>query len=257
MQWQAPDVKIKKEVKYLGVCNANPSDYVQRYGTSLFSSNELPDFVTQIKPPNGIVQAADQKRRLFYELEGEIDALKLVDLDKEGLGEYKEWLRNRGVALASSHNSLNNFTGSSAYTQQYQPSLSYVAPTVPQDGAGSFWSPGVHPVNSSTISNSEPAATLLLAQSNNEMTNEVRSTLDESLADRNSSVISQIFSEFDLGNGKISLDEAEKVLIRVNSRLDRGYGDDEVKAFLSSLAISDDGLVDLNEFKQAFEKILH
>ena len=250
MQWQVPDITIKKEVKYLGVCNANPSDYVQRYGPSLFSSNELPDFVTQIKPPTGIILAADQKRRLFHELEGEIDALKLVDLDKEGLGEYKEWLRNRGVALAASPNSLNNYSGSSAYASQYQQSLSYASASVPQDGAGSFWSPGLTPLNTTAASVSTAASTAA------HLNKEAPSTLDHSPINRNPSIISQIFSELDLGSGKISLDEAEKVLLRMNSRLDRGYGDEEVKAFLSSLAISDDGLVDLNEFKQAFEKIL-
>ena len=41
--------------------------------------------MNEIKPPTGVVLAADNKNRNgFYELEGEIEALKLVDLDKEG-----------------------------------------------------------------------------------------------------------------------------------------------------------------------------
>jgi len=40
-------------------------------------------------------------------------------------------------------------------------------------------------------------------------------------------------------------------------RMERGYGDDETKAFLASLTISDEGQIDLNELKQAFEKIFN
>ena len=32
VQWEAPQVSIRKEVKYLGVIDANPVEYVQKYG---------------------------------------------------------------------------------------------------------------------------------------------------------------------------------------------------------------------------------
>ncbi len=250
MQWQAPDIQIRKEVKYLGVVNANPSDYCMRYGASLFNSSELPDFVTQIKPPTGIVLAADQHRRLFHELEGEIDALKLVDLDKEGLGEYKEWLKSRGVALPGSHNSLNS------YMQQYQQQSSTyttLPSPPPQDGAGSFWSPGINPVQSvsaSTVAlSTAPQSNVVVLSDNNNTSGQ------DNL--QSSSIISQIFSEYDSESGKITLDEAERVFSRLNNRMERGYGDDETKAFLASLTISDEGQIDLNELKQAFEKIFN
>ena len=31
VQWEAPRVNVRKEVKYLGVIRANPAEYVQRY----------------------------------------------------------------------------------------------------------------------------------------------------------------------------------------------------------------------------------
>ena len=74
---------------------------------------------------------------------------------------------------------------------------------------------------------------------------------------QSSSIISQIFSEYDSESGKITLDEAERVFSRLNNRMERGYGDDETKAFLASLTISDEGQIDLNELKQAFEKIFN
>jgi hypothetical protein len=39
----------------------------------------------EIKPPQGVVLAADYQYNGVYELEGDVQALKLVDLDKEGI----------------------------------------------------------------------------------------------------------------------------------------------------------------------------
>ena len=92
VQWEAPQVVIKKEFKYLGVIRANPAEYVSQYGASLKLAADLPQFVLDIKTPEGLVLAANHKYSSFYELEGDVQALKLVDLDKEGLSEYKEYL---------------------------------------------------------------------------------------------------------------------------------------------------------------------
>lgn len=91
VQWESPKVIIKKDVKYLGVVRANPVEYFQRYENSLKSPEELAEFVLEIKTPQGLVLAADCQNYV-HELEGELDALKLVDLDKEGLSEYKPQL---------------------------------------------------------------------------------------------------------------------------------------------------------------------
>ena len=59
---------------------ANPAEYVKKYGESLKPSNELPKMVLDLPRPEGITLAADYKSNLLPELEGDIDALKLVDL---------------------------------------------------------------------------------------------------------------------------------------------------------------------------------
>jgi len=41
VQWEAPQVEIKKEFKYLGVIRANPVEYVQRYGATLKLARDL------------------------------------------------------------------------------------------------------------------------------------------------------------------------------------------------------------------------
>jgi hypothetical protein len=98
VQWEAPQVQIKKEFKYLGVIKANPAEYVERYGASLTLPQNLPDFVLDIKTPEGLVLAADYQPAALHELEGDLDAFKLVqNLEAEGLGEYREYLANLGL----------------------------------------------------------------------------------------------------------------------------------------------------------------
>ena len=52
-------------------------------------TSELPEFVRNIKQPDGLVLASDYKYQVVPELEGNIEALKLINLEKEGLTEYK------------------------------------------------------------------------------------------------------------------------------------------------------------------------
>jgi hypothetical protein len=58
----------------------------------LVNGNQLPQFVRDIKPPEGMVLAADQQSTVVPELYGDVEALKLINLDAEGLGEYKAQL---------------------------------------------------------------------------------------------------------------------------------------------------------------------
>jgi len=99
VQWEAPQVQIKKEYRYLGVVTANPLDYVRTYGSTLKKSAELPEFVREIPAPDGLTLAADYEPSGVHELEGDLHALKLIDLNAEGLGEYSEYVR--GIASAA------------------------------------------------------------------------------------------------------------------------------------------------------------
>ena len=48
-------------------------------------------------------------------------------------------------------------------------------------------------------------------------------------------IITQIFHTIDRNeSGRIDVEEAEKTLLRLNSRLGRGYGEDDVKAFFTA-----------------------
>jgi len=180
IQWESPQVQVKKEFKDLGVIRANPLEYVSRYGQTLKMARDLPSFVLEIQPPKGVVLASEYQQSSQFELVGDLHALKLVDLEREGLGEYKELVRRLEVT-----------TGTTNYEQ------------------------------------------------------------------RNVDFIAELFGLIDLdNNGKVSVDEAEKILLKLNSRLGRHYGSDDVDNFFSRLDTNNDGFVDMEEFRVAFQRSL-
>ena len=68
-----------------------------------------------IKPPQGVVLAADYQYNQVHELEGELQALRLVDLDREGLGQYKDQLQKLGISYqGSSSPNGANFAGTTS-----------------------------------------------------------------------------------------------------------------------------------------------
>ena len=202
VQWEAPNVIIKKDYKYLGVVKDNPVEYVQRYGDSWKSSEELPQFIKDIKAPEGLVLASDYKYKLVPELEGEIEALRFVDLEQEGLTEYRPQLMQR-IESSSFNSTLLSNTN--------QNTLS------PNSSFASCYSLGA----SYTVS----------------------------------TAISEIFSQIDTNNdGRITADEASKILFRLNNRLINNYDETELVNLINER--SQDGNINLNDFKRIFEKML-
>lgn len=168
VQWEPPAVVIKKEFKDLGIIRANPVDYVQRYGASLKASLELPQFVKEIKPPVGVVLASEYVASSLLELEGDLDALNLIDLEYNGLAQYRSYLGS------VSHRSSD-------------------------------------------------------------------------------SVVAELFASVDVNSdGRFSIQEAQSLLLRLNSRLGRQYGETEVNAFFGALDVNNDGVIDFSEFRSAF-----
>ena len=82
VQWERPTVRVRQEFKDLGVVRANPSEYSARYGATLKRTADLPLFVRDMKPPQGLTLAG--QAAVAYELEGDLHALKLIDLESEG-----------------------------------------------------------------------------------------------------------------------------------------------------------------------------
>jgi len=78
----------------------------------------------------------------------------------------------------------------------------------------------------------------------------------QSSASVNSGSIEKIFQLIDVDNsGTISVEEAGKILLKLNNKLDKHYGEDEVKAFFLALDKNNDGKLTLEEFKGAFNAL--
>ncbi|CAF0939194.1 unnamed protein product [Brachionus calyciflorus] len=90
VDWEKPDVEIVQDLRNLGIVEANPKVYKQKYSDELRPHNELPDFIKNLNPEG--MTLASEKPIPKIELEGDLDALKLIDLDEAGLSEYKEYI---------------------------------------------------------------------------------------------------------------------------------------------------------------------
>jgi hypothetical protein len=154
IEWEQPEVQIEQQCINLGVCNANPEEYIRQFGCELKQPCEIPDICQTCPPapapvccpapvvqvevnpcnpccePAAVVCQAPQVttyttqttacplplqpvRRLFrsssvssfvvrsaaparlssnVQLVGDSDALRLVDLEANGLAEYRRFL---------------------------------------------------------------------------------------------------------------------------------------------------------------------
>lgn len=205
VQWEAPDVTVSKEIKYLGVVRANPAEYVEKYGSTLVT--EMPEFVKEIATPAEVgVLAADYRAKSLVELEGELEGFQYVDLDKEGLGEYRNYLSNLGI------NDLGAVAAAEAAAK-----------------AAAATSSAVSSSASASISAASSAA---------------------------SNAALRIFQMIDADNsGTISKGEAERIVLRLNSRLNRAYGENDVKAFFTSIT-GDNDTITQEEFITAFQRMV-
>lgn len=197
VQWDAPSVEIRKEIKYLGVIKANPAEYMQRYGSSLKSHTELPQFVLDIATPNELgALAAGYQYNATYELEGQLEAFKFVNLDSEGMTEYRAQLLAKGIR---------------------------------DIGAGAA---------SSSSAASYSVSSLGMASSG------LSDVADAAM---------QIFKMIDNDNsGSITVDEAERIVLRLNTQMKRSYGEVEVKAFFGAFGSAN---INQDQFVSVFEKL--
>lgn len=78
IKWNVPNPVVDREIKYLGVENADPYEYIKRYKNSLKSTEDLPSFVKELKDFSYTQKSKAQNQR-SYKLEGDLDALNLLD----------------------------------------------------------------------------------------------------------------------------------------------------------------------------------
>lgn len=93
VEWQAPCVEVEQQCVDLGVCRADPCEYVKKYGNELKKACEIPDLCR-----DGCQSARRSASVASFhtsKLEGDLDALRRVPadaLDAQGLGEYRRFL---------------------------------------------------------------------------------------------------------------------------------------------------------------------
>ena len=181
VQWEVPEVQIKTIYKDLGVVRANPNEYVEKFGVSLLSHSQFPEAVKSfnIRPPTGYAFASEFVQSSLVDLEGDISALNMINLDEHGLGEYRSWL-NQHLNKSSSHTTV--ISG-----------------------------------NASDMINGN---------------------------------IAEIFKSVDVNNSsRISLAEAQELLVNLNIQLGRSYTSQDALTFLRTLDTNKDGFIDFEEFR--------
>ena len=85
---------FESNIVNLGISRADPEKYSEMYCSTMVNASELPEFAIESSKLHGYVLASDYTEPYFMKLEGDIHALALIDLDAEGLSEYKPFLEN-------------------------------------------------------------------------------------------------------------------------------------------------------------------
>ena len=196
----------------------------------------MPTFVKEIKPPEGLTLAADSSSPIMYELEGDLHALSLVDLEREGLVEYRNFLRQIGFTdsrinrisneINSNYNELKNEKNEANNEQQVHVNSRQ---TLPQQ---------IIQQKTADQQSISAASNTSATNSNIEFTNDLLRLLDLD------------------ANNTISISDAEKILSRLNARLGRPYGDNEAKEFFSHISFNFDGRIDFEQFQSVLEQQL-
>ena len=92
IQWDAPEVDIRQEFKFLGVQQADPRSYLAQFGASLVDASRLPREVAQFQTPAGEILAANSDSNALPILRGAVAALRQINLNCNGLSEYASQL---------------------------------------------------------------------------------------------------------------------------------------------------------------------
>ena len=221
VEWDAPNVNIKREFRYLGVIKADPNEYTKYFGATLKQPKDLPEFVREIKNPDGVILAADYQPPKKPELEGDLHALDFIDLSKEeDLSSYEMCDSNPptcvGVLCEKTMSMSTEIKLEIAAAQVIQASHSFA---------------------------------------NCETSTAVISAFNSASVVALNEIINQIFEKIDLNNtGAISVEDAKQVYLRLSKRLYRNYNAEDIERFFNGLNVNNNAL-DLEEFKKIFLKL--
>jgi hypothetical protein len=183
----------------------------------------------------------------------------LIDLDREGLGEYKYlFSKNNNNSFTSNRSLKTTRLADSSPTSTTENSSAFITSTTAATQFTNNTSNGTSTANSvsnqitktiSTATDSNPMSSLAT-----ELSSAVTSLTNEALDE----LIFEIFSAIDTGNtGKIELIEAQKTLLRLNSCLDKKMEQREIENLFKKYFIvgKDSDMVSFPAFRMAFLNI--
>jgi hypothetical protein len=215
IQWETAKAVVHQEFKDLGVVRADPQEYLEKYGSSLKRLEEMPDFVRDFKTPSDLLPKTPLTTP--PELEGDLYALTLIDLDREGLSEYKHLLSAACCTQPCSLRTKSMVTFAVA-PEVMQPTTS--ARSVSQSVL-------------STCQTSESAAAPVENKNVRELLNEIV----ESIKGQSKS--------------RLTYNEAKSVIAQLNLRLLRVYDDEKADKFLESINLTKESSCEVETFKAA------
>lgn len=128
IEWQDPDVEIHKEFKDLGVRDEDPCEYTCKHGASLVRTEQLPEVAIKYSSQACAHIQAEANPPEDLILEGDIEALKLIDLEQHGLS----YLKNKvGINCGSSGSSFDHSvsTTQTTFIPHTQRQISYSSST--------------------------------------------------------------------------------------------------------------------------------
>lgn len=95
IHWDAPRVNLQTSFKYLGVAyDSSPCEYMNKHGGELYEARDMPR-MAGMKLPVGenLACYSISETESLPRLVGDLHALRLLDLDRVGLGAYKKHLQ--------------------------------------------------------------------------------------------------------------------------------------------------------------------
>jgi hypothetical protein len=89
IQCEQPNYIYAKKYYNLGIIRADPADYIKRYGSEVVDVSKIPSFIRNIVPKNIKLASDNEPSMEIPKLVGDVEILKFIDLEKEGLVEYR------------------------------------------------------------------------------------------------------------------------------------------------------------------------
>lgn len=257
IQWESPTCTVNREFRDLGVVKANPEEYTSKYAPNLKKAEELPEFVRSIRPPQGLTLAAESKESHKVILEGDVDALSLIDLDKEGLSELKHL-----VPKSYEEKSSVIFD----YPQETYPVAQQVY-QIQQPVVPSYFVSQPAPIYTHEVC---PVETFFPKEQKEEkkvcepsfeyVVTKAKSPEPwaASLPQTTSSLVDEVLDSLVLKEDeKINFYEAKEFIKLFNQRLNKSYSDKRAEKFLDSIRLNrETATMKLNEFKNSVMKSL-